>query len=257
MHAPDLLGFLRESPSAPPGMPRIIIIAGPNGAGKTSFAEEFLPREGDCPEFVNADLIAAGLSPFNPERAAIAAGRLMLKRIHELVNQGTSFAFETTLASQTFVPLIPQWRQQGFRVTLCFLRLPDPDFAIRRVAQRVSFGGHHIPEDVIRRRFARGLENLKNLYLNRVDEWGIYDSTVSPVRLITRGVNAPDQTVMEEAATYRTEETQSKSADLPEDSVLHGAEAALQRASEKAIARARAAGLEPVIRTIEEAKGDE
>ena len=156
--------------------PRIIIIAGPNGAGKTTFAREFLPNEAACLQFVNADLIAAGLSPFAPEKAAIKAGRLMLKEMKECVRKGESFAFETTLAGLAYLGRIGQWRALGYHVSLFFLRLPDAETAIARVAERVQQGGHHIPEDVIRRRFAAGLHNLENAYKTAVDDWTEFDN---------------------------------------------------------------------------------
>ena len=133
---------------------RIVIIAGPNGAGKTTFAREFLPNEAGCPIFVNADLIAAGLSPFAPDLAAIKAGRLMLEAISDHVRQGESFAFETTLAGLGCARTIPKWRVQGFGVKLIFLSLPDPGSAMTRVAERVAWGGHAASESTIRCRFA-------------------------------------------------------------------------------------------------------
>ena len=136
--------------------PKIIIIAGPNGAGKTTFAREFLPQEAGCPIFVNADLIAAGLSPFAPERAAIQAGRLMLKAIAQHVARRESFAFETTLSGVGYARQIPQWRQLGYRLELFFLSLPSADMAVQRVAERVRQGGHDISEATIRRRFEAG-----------------------------------------------------------------------------------------------------
>ena len=163
---------------------KIIIIAGPNGAGKTTFARSFLPEEAQCPRFINADLIAAGLSPFAPEAAAIKAGRLMLKEIAECAERGESFAFETTLSGLGYLAHIKQWRAQGYHVSLFFLALPDADVAVARVAERVRQGGHHIPEDVIRRRFAAGLRNLEAAYKPAVDAWAKYDSVgESPVLL--------------------------------------------------------------------------
>ncbi|WP_027390250.1 zeta toxin family protein [Chrysiogenes arsenatis] len=156
---------------------KIVIIAGPNGAGKTSFAREFLPNEADCPIFVNADLIAAGLSPFAPERVAVTAGRLMFKRITSLVNSGESFAFETTLAGRGYAKLIPQWRAQGYRVKLIFLKLASVELAIERVATRVAQGGHVIPDPVIRRRFVAGWQYFDNLYRPLLDCWQVYDNS--------------------------------------------------------------------------------
>jgi predicted ABC-type ATPase len=163
---------------------RIVIIAGPNGAGKTTFAREFLPNEAGCPLFVNADLIAAGLSPFAPELAAIKAGRLMLEAISDHVRKGESFAFETTLAGLGYARTIPKWRAQGFVVKLIFLSLPDPETAIARVAERVAQGGHAVPELTIRRRFASGLRNFSHPYRGLVDMWQLYDNASEPPALI-------------------------------------------------------------------------
>lgn len=155
---------------------KIIIIAGPNGAGKTTFARSFLPGEAQCPRFINADLIAAGLSPFAPEVAAFKAGRLMLEEIAECVRRGESFAFETTLSGHGYLPRIRQWREHGYHVSLFFLCLPDAETAIARVAERVKQGGHHIPDDVIRRRFAAGLRNFHEAYKSAVDAWALFDN---------------------------------------------------------------------------------
>ncbi len=156
---------------------KVIIIAGPNGAGKTTFALEYLPNEADCPAFVNADLIAAGLSPFRPATVAIRAGRLMLEEINAHARAGRSFAFETTLAGRGYARLIPRWQAQGYRVELFFLRLPTPGLALRRVKQRALKGGHDVPESVIRRRFQAGWRNFEHLYRNLVNGWAVYDSS--------------------------------------------------------------------------------
>jgi len=156
---------------------RVIIIAGPNGAGKTTFAREFLPAEAGLPVFVNADLIAAGLSPFHPELAAIRAGRLMLQDIDAHAAAGRSFAFETTLAGLSYVRRIDRWREAGYVVELIFLALPSAEEAIRRVAQRVRQGGHHVAEDVIRRRFASGMRHFLEIYRHRVDYWMRFDNS--------------------------------------------------------------------------------
>ncbi|MEO5347087.1 MAG: zeta toxin family protein [Magnetococcus sp. YQC-9] len=155
---------------------KILILAGPNGAGKTSFATEFLPHEVHCLRFVNADLIAAGLSPFAPEQAAIQAGRLMLELIHGYVRQRVSFAFETTLSGRGYAVHIPEWQALGYRVSLYFLSLPDAEFAIQRVRLRVRLGGHDVPEKVIRRRFVKGWRNFQTLYRPLVNEWALYDT---------------------------------------------------------------------------------
>jgi len=228
-------------------MKRILIIAGPNGAGKTTFAEEFLPNEAGCPEFVNADLIAAGLSPFQPDQVAFAAGRLMLERIDELAGSGKSFAFETTLSTRSWLRLIPRWKSLGYRVKLYFLSLPEPDFALRRVDARVRLGGHAIPPETVRRRFARGLENLRYGYIGIVDEWSIYDGSQDPPVLLENGDNRPPDKLMEDSAEYRTTKEAPRTVKPLDDPDFIGAEAALRRASAKAVAKARAAGLEPIV----------
>ena len=157
--------------------PKIIIIAGPNGAGKTTFAREFLPQEAGCPVFVNADLIAAGLSPFAPERVAIQAGRLMLEAIAQHVARRESFAFESTLSGRAYARQIPQWRQFGYRVELFFLSLTSADMAVQRVAERVRQGGHYIPEAMIRRRFDAGRRLFLDLYQPLVNQWALYDNS--------------------------------------------------------------------------------
>lgn len=168
---------------------RIIIIAGPNGAGKTTFAREYLLKEADCPDFINVDLIAAGLSPFNPERAAIRAARVMLAEIERRVRKGESFAFETTLSGHLYARLIPRWRDAGYRVKLVFFTLPSPEMAIARVTARVAQGGHNIPSSVVRRRFDAGLRNFKEIYMNLVDKWEWYDNSGSIPQLISEKGN--------------------------------------------------------------------
>lgn len=166
---------------------KIIVIGGPNGAGKTTFAQEFLPNEADCPQFINADLIAAGLSPFAPELVARSAGRLMLEQVRRYVRRKQSFAYETTLSGRSYGQMIPVWRACGYHVKLFFLQLPSEEMAIARVKQRVASGGHDVPENVIRRRFRSGLNNFNSIY--KVDEWRLYDnSAVTPV-LIDEGRN--------------------------------------------------------------------
>ena len=156
---------------------KIIIIAGPNGAGKTTFAREFLPNEAGCPEFINVDLIAAGLSPFLPDAVALRAGRLMVEEIRRRVRAGRSFAFETTLSGVRYARLIPRWRALGYRVKLIFLSLASPELAVARVAARVRQGGHDVPEEVIRRRFDSRLRNFEHVYKPLVDSWVLYDNS--------------------------------------------------------------------------------
>ena len=163
---------------------KIIIIAGPNGAGKTTFARQFLPREADCPTFINADLIAAGLSPFRPQAAAIRAGRLLLAEIAGYVARGESFAFESTLAGRGYARSIPRWQAAGYHVKITFLVLPSADLAVARVAARVAQGGHDVPEDAIRRRFRAGLDNFRRIYRPLADAWVVYDNSgAQPVLL--------------------------------------------------------------------------
>jgi predicted ABC-type ATPase len=156
--------------------PAIIILAGPNGAGKTTFASSFLPQEANCLLFINADLIAAGLSPFAPEAAALKAGRLMLREIDDGVKQKVSFSFETTLSGLGYLARIREWRSMGYKISLYFLALPSPETAILRVAARVKQGGHNIPESVIRRRFIAGLRNVEVFYKAEVDHWVKYNN---------------------------------------------------------------------------------
>ncbi len=168
---------------------KIVIIAGPNGAGKTTFAREFLPHEANCPDFINADLIAAGLSPFRPESAAFRAGRLMLEEIHEKVRHNKSFAFETTLSGRTYVRLLRECRARGYHIVLVFLSLPTADMAVARVAARVTQGGHNVPEVDIRRRFETGLKNFYEVYKEVADAWTLYDNSGNMPRVIERGEN--------------------------------------------------------------------
>ena len=166
---------------------RVLVIAGPNGAGKTTFATEFLPNEADCPLFVNADLIAAGLSPFRASLIAVQAARLMLRQLDEHTRCGRSFALETTLSGRGHARRIPRWRAQGYRVKLFFLRLPTAESAIGRVAQRVSEGGHDVPEPVIRRRFHAGWHNFEHVYRDLVDAWVVFDNSGDVPKLVAEG----------------------------------------------------------------------
>ena len=167
---------------------KVVIIAGPNGAGKTTFAVEFLPDEADCPIFVNADLIAAGLSPFRADWVAVRAARLMLEQIHRHVRHGNSFAFETTLSGRGYTRWIARWQDEGYRVKLFFLKLDTPEIAVQRVAQRVVEGGHDVPEPVIRRRFYAGWRNFEQVYRGLVDEWALYDNSGEEPKLLAEGV---------------------------------------------------------------------
>jgi predicted ABC-type ATPase len=172
-----------------PKKQQIIIIAGPNGAGKTTFAREYLLNEAHCSDFINVDLIAAGLSPFGPERVAIQAGRIMLSEIQRRVRKRESFAFETTLSGHVYARMIPEWRISGYRVKLIFLGLSDADMAISRVAMRVAQGGHDVSSAVVRRRFVAGLRNFKDIYMDLVDKWEWYDNSGKAPQLIGEAGN--------------------------------------------------------------------
>jgi predicted ABC-type ATPase len=155
----------------------IVIIGGPNGAGKTTAAPAIVPKELGIREFVNADEIARGLSPFNAESAAIAAGRLMLGRMRDLVRIGESFAFETTCSGRVYARWLQEWKERGWRVTLLFLWLPSPQAALDRVARRVQRGGHHVPDEVVIRRYKTGLAKMRDVYLPIADVAAIYDNS--------------------------------------------------------------------------------
>ena len=155
-------------------------------AGAT-FAEQFLPREAVCPDFINADLIARGLSPFAPERAALQAGKVMLAQMAQKVHRGESFAFETTLSGRNYVRHIREWKRAGYHVTLIFLSLPSADVAVARVKSRVRQGGHNVPEEVIRRRFDAGLRLFVSTYRDLVDSWVLYDNSGPAPRRLAAG----------------------------------------------------------------------
>lgn len=168
-------------------MKNLYIIAGCNGAGKTTASYTVLPEMLGCREFVNADEIARGLSPFNPEGVALQAGRLMIERVMHLMKEGKDFAFETTLATRSYVNLIKKAQSVGYFVSLLFFSLPTPEQAIQRVARRVSQGGHNIPLDVIYRRYDAGLRNFFQLYTPIVDYWALYDNNTCPTFRIASG----------------------------------------------------------------------
>lgn len=173
-------------------MPTFYIISGCNGAGKTTTSFTLLPDIMNCKEFVNADEIAKGLSPFQPDKAAIDAGRIMIKRMEDLLLRNQDFAVETTLATRSYVEFIRRAKEKGYKITLIYFWLNSVDLAIERVRARVASGGHNIPEATIRRRYSAGNKNLSELYLNVVDEWLIVDnSTVPPEVVGNKGKGAP------------------------------------------------------------------
>lgn len=166
--------------------PKLYIIAGPNGSGKTTFASKFLPHYVDCFEFVNADLIAKGLSPFSPSRAAIKAGKLLLNQISDFSKRKIDFAFETTLAGKGYADTFKELKSNGYEIHLFFLWLPDVKLALARVADRVRKGGHDIPDQDVRRRFKRGVANLFHVYRPLFDTWSIFDNSTGEPEQIVR-----------------------------------------------------------------------
>ena len=161
--------------------PTVYVIAGPNGAGKTTFAQQYLARYARCTTFVNADIIAAELSPADPDSQALTAGRVMLERIDELARRGNTFSFETTLAGRVHAGRVRRLQNElGYNVVLVFVWLPSPELAILRVAGRVKQGGHNIPEETIRRRYRQGLANFAKLYAPVVDSWIVFSGADSP-----------------------------------------------------------------------------
>ena len=157
--------------------PRCVVIAGPNGAGKTTFARQFLPDEARVVNFVNADLIAMGLSPLQPDLAAIAAGRLVLQEIDRLAEAGADFGFETTLSGMTQAKRLQRWKQAGYRIEIVYLRLRSTQLALRRIAARVRQGGHNVPRADVIRRFKRGWENFESVYRPLADSWAVYENS--------------------------------------------------------------------------------
>lgn len=166
--------------------PHIIVLGGPNGAGKTTIAREVLLGALGITEFVNADTIAAGLSGFSPERAAFAAGRIMLARLRELAASRVSFAFESTLASRTFAPWLAGL-SDVYEISLFYIWLRSPDLAVQRVMARSLEGGHAVPEEIVRRRYVRSAQNLFRLYMPLVHTWRLYDNSLTDSTLIATG----------------------------------------------------------------------
>jgi predicted ABC-type ATPase len=225
---------------------KIIIIAGSHGTGKTLFARSFLPEEAACTRFINADLIAAGLSPFAPRGALTRASRLMLEEIHTCARHGESFAFETTLSGLGYVHLIRKWQKLGYRVNLYFLCLTNADIAVARVAERVRQGGHGIPEDIVRRHYMAGLSNFEKYYRKSADAWVAYNNSAEQPLFLEFGEN-PTSFIKERWSTtawqYRLAESPHAPSWRPltysdlaasNDEDLRGSHAALKRAAEAA-----------------------
>jgi predicted ABC-type ATPase len=168
--------------------PHVIIIAGPNGAGKSTTAPFLLKDLLGVTEFVNADVIAQGLSAFATEAVAFQAGRIMLNRLHQLAESRRNFAFETTLSTRSYAAFLQHLKAQGYRIHLIYLWLPSSEMSIARVAERVQSGGHYVPDEVVRRRYQRGLSNFFNLYKPLADQWRFYDNAdVEGAKLIAAG----------------------------------------------------------------------
>ena len=167
--------------------PRCIVIAGPNGAGKTTFAREFLPKDAGVVHFVNADLIAGGLSPLRPQLAALSAGRLFLAELDRLARARVDFAFESTLSGLMSVARLKRWKAAGYRIEIVFLRVSSVQLALRRIAMRVRQGGHDVPRADVVRRFQRGWANFQGIYRALADRWEVYDNSGVTPRLIEMG----------------------------------------------------------------------
>ncbi|NTU50314.1 MAG: Zeta toxin family protein [Desulfobulbaceae bacterium] len=166
--------------------PNVYIIAGPNGSGKTTFAKEFLPHYAKCKNFINADLIAQGLSPFSPQTAAIHAGRIVLNQIRDFSDKKIDFGFETTLSGRTYLPMLKALKAKGYSVRLFFLWVPAPDLSLARIKERVSLGGHDVPREDVLRRFDRSILNFLRVYQPLLDSWDLFDNSASHPRLIAK-----------------------------------------------------------------------
>ena len=169
-----------------PENPQLYVIAGPNGAGKTTFARKFLPQYAKCSNFVNADLIASGLSPFSPASAAIKAGKLLLSEIHSFAEEKADFAFETTLSGRTHLKFLEEQKNSGYSVHIFFLWLPAVNLAVSRVKERVERGGHYVSTVDVKRRFHRSTRNFFNLYMPLADSWHLFENSAEIPALIAK-----------------------------------------------------------------------
>lgn len=167
--------------------PNVYIIAGPNGAGKTTFAKDFLPKYAKCKNFVNADLIAQGIAPFEPEAASIRAGRMLIEQIRAFADQKVDFAFETTLSGQSYKAFIKKLKAKGYIVHVFFLWIPDVNLALARVKERVSKGGHNIPAADVKRRFPRSFKSFVSDFIPLIDHWIVFDNSKKDSRSIANG----------------------------------------------------------------------
>lgn len=167
--------------------PRCIVIAGPNGVGKTTFARDYLPSIAGLIHFINADLIASGMSPLRPELAAIAAGRMVLRELDRLAEMKVEFAFESTLSGLLYARRIADWKARGYLIEIVYLRLASPQLALSRIAARVRQGGHNVPRADVMRRFKRGWANFRQIYQPLADHWAVYENSGSKPLLLERG----------------------------------------------------------------------
>jgi len=184
----------------------ILLIGGPNGAGKTTTARVLLPKFFAQYPFLNADDIARDLAPWDVESAALAAGRILIERMRSMVRDGKSFALESTLSGKSYIPLLKDCSDNGWRVSLYYFWLPSPEDSIARVARRVSQGGHHIPDDVIYRRFKTGLWNMRHLYLPLADTAAIYDNSGQRRILIAERESGFPLVIHDQERWFRIEE---------------------------------------------------
>ncbi len=190
--------------------PTVYVIAGPNGAGKTTFAVDFLPNLAGCRNFVNADLIARGLSPFDVDAVAIEAGRVFLRQIRAQIAAGRSFAFETTLAGLAYARMVRSMRQKGYHVRIYYLWIPTVQLTLKRIAERVKRGGHDIPADTARRRYGKGLANLFRHYLPLADYAAIFDNSSAIPALVYEKTIGGERVVL--PAVFRTIARQAEAA---------------------------------------------
>ena len=204
----------------------LYIISGCNGAGKTTASYSVLPKMLDCLEFVNADEIARGLSPFNPESVAIEAGRLMLHRIEDLLAKDETFAIETTLATKSYINLVRRAQAKGYQVNVLFFWLRTPELALQRIAERVASGGHNIPEDIVRRRYVAGISNLFRIFIPEVDFWNIYDNSQKPRIQIALGGREADTIVFNNVLYQELQTMSNKEVQALAEKIREGLEIA-------------------------------